>query len=145
MCIRDRIKIGITGGIGSGKSMVSRLLEVLGVPVYISDLDYKYLLKRNEIDLLSEVSLYLPNARSKNKINRYKIFIQTHQPKTCLLYTSLTEFNIRKLQMLVKRGENQEALNNLSKCMLCGKCLLVCPRGVDTRKMILTLIQYLRK
>ncbi len=45
----------------------------------------------------------------------------------------------------VKRGENQEALNNLSKCMLCGKCLLVCPRGVDTRKMILTLIQYLRK
>ena len=47
--------------------------------------------------------------------------------------------------MLVKRGENQEALNNLSKCMLCGKCLLVCPRGVDTRKMILTLIQYLRK
>ena len=58
---------------------------------------------------------------------------------------NLTEFNIRKLQMLVKRGENQEALNNLSKCMLCGKCLLVCPRGVDTRKMILTLIQYLRK
>lgn len=58
---------------------------------------------------------------------------------------NLTEFNIRKLQMLVKRGENQEATNNLSKCMLCGKCLLVCPRGVDTRKMILTLIQYLRK
>lgn len=58
---------------------------------------------------------------------------------------NLTEFNIRKLQMLVKRGENQEALNNLSKCMLCGKCLLICPRGVDTRKMILTLIQYLRK
>ena len=58
---------------------------------------------------------------------------------------NLTEFNIRKLQMLVKRGENQEALNNLSKCMLCGKCLLVCPRGVDARKMILTLIQYLRK
>ena len=35
------IKIGITGGIGSGKSMVSRLLEVLGVPVYISDLETK--------------------------------------------------------------------------------------------------------
>ena len=30
------IKIGITGGIGSGKSVVSHLLEVMGVPVYIS-------------------------------------------------------------------------------------------------------------
>ncbi len=38
------IKIGITGGIGSGKSMVSRLLEVLGVPVYISDLETKKLM-----------------------------------------------------------------------------------------------------
>ena len=38
------IKIGITGGIGSGKSMLSRLLEVLGVPVYISDLETKRLL-----------------------------------------------------------------------------------------------------
>jgi dephospho-CoA kinase len=31
------IRIGITGGIGSGKSVVSRLLGVMGVPVYISD------------------------------------------------------------------------------------------------------------
>ena len=31
------IKLGITGGIGAGKSVVSHLLEVLGVPVYISD------------------------------------------------------------------------------------------------------------
>lgn len=38
------IKIGITGGIGSGKSMVSRLLGVLGVPVYISDSETKRLM-----------------------------------------------------------------------------------------------------
>lgn len=56
-----------------------------------------------------------------------------------------TEFNIRKIQMLVKRGENAEAFRNLEKCMFCGKCLLVCPRGVDTRKMILALIEYIRK
>lgn len=34
-------KIGITGGIGSGKSIVSRLLEIMGVPVYISDIESK--------------------------------------------------------------------------------------------------------
>ena len=27
------IRIGLTGGIGSGKSVVSRLLEVMGIPV----------------------------------------------------------------------------------------------------------------
>lgn len=56
---------------------------------------------------------------------------------------NLTEFNIRKLQMLVKRGENEEARSGIQKCMFCGKCQLVCPRGVDTRKMILTIIEFL--
>lgn len=37
------IRIGITGGIGSGKSVVSRLLEVMGIPVYISDVESKQL------------------------------------------------------------------------------------------------------
>ncbi len=37
------IKIGITGGIGSGKSVVSRLLEVMGIPVYITDVESKRL------------------------------------------------------------------------------------------------------
>ena len=35
------IKVGITGGIGSGKSVVSRLLEIMGIPVYISDIEAK--------------------------------------------------------------------------------------------------------
>lgn len=56
---------------------------------------------------------------------------------------NLTEFNIRKLQMLVKRGETTEVQNNLQKCMLCGKCFLVCPRGVDTRRMIQAMLKYL--
>lgn len=38
------IKLGITGGIGSGKSVVARLLETMGVPVYISDLETKRLM-----------------------------------------------------------------------------------------------------
>ena len=37
------IKIGITGGIGSGKSMVAALLEVWGIPVYIADIESKRL------------------------------------------------------------------------------------------------------
>ncbi len=58
---------------------------------------------------------------------------------------NLTEFNIRKIQMLMKRGENQLYKEQLHKCMLCGKCLTVCPRGVDTRGMILAMIEYMHE
>ncbi|KAA6346763.1 Dephospho-CoA kinase [termite gut metagenome] len=41
------VKIGITGGIGSGKSVVSRLFELMGVPVYVSDVESKHLTVSN--------------------------------------------------------------------------------------------------
>lgn len=41
------IKIGLTGGIGSGKSTVGRLLEVLGVPVLDADAVVHTLLAQN--------------------------------------------------------------------------------------------------
>jgi dephospho-CoA kinase len=31
------LKVGLTGGIGSGKSVVARIFEVLGIPVYYAD------------------------------------------------------------------------------------------------------------
>lgn len=41
------LKIGITGGIGSGKSTVSRIFELLGVPVYYADERAKDILTRD--------------------------------------------------------------------------------------------------
>lgn len=38
------IRLGITGGIGSGKSVVAHLLEVMGIPVYISDTETRQLM-----------------------------------------------------------------------------------------------------
>jgi heterodisulfide reductase subunit C len=52
---------------------------------------------------------------------------------------SFTNFNIRKIFTLIKRGEYSEAINDINKCMLCGKCTLVCPRAVNTRNLILTI------
>ena len=48
-----------------------------------------------------------------------------------------TSFSLRELFILIKRGENSDSLNKLKKCMLCGKCTLVCPRGVNTRNVII--------
>lgn len=41
------LKIGITGGIGTGKSTISHVFEVLGVPVYYADDAGKQLMNNN--------------------------------------------------------------------------------------------------
>lgn len=43
------IRLGITGGIGSGKSIISTLLKVYGIPVYISDIESKILTESSPI------------------------------------------------------------------------------------------------
>lgn len=42
------IKIGITGGIGSGKSTVAKIFETLGVPVYYADDAARRIMNENE-------------------------------------------------------------------------------------------------
>ena len=50
---------------------------------------------------------------------------------------NLTEYNFRKVNTLVRRGECQGAYDELNKWMLCGKGRLVCPRGINTRGVIM--------
>lgn len=56
------LKVGLTGGIGSGKSTVARLLMALGYPVYLADDEAKEILnndanvRRKIIDLLGPQS-----------------------------------------------------------------------------------------
>ena len=42
------LKIGLTGGIGSGKSTVAKVFEVLGIPVYYADDAAKRLMHDDE-------------------------------------------------------------------------------------------------
>lgn len=42
------LKIGITGGIGVGKSMVSRIFKVLGVPTYDADREAKDIMVKSD-------------------------------------------------------------------------------------------------
>jgi len=49
---------------------------------------------------------------------------------------NFTQFSLRKINILIRRGENSEVRDEIDRCMLCGKCTLVCPRGVNTRNVI---------
>ncbi|MGB5228231.1 dephospho-CoA kinase [Eudoraea sp.] len=63
--------IGLTGGIGSGKTTVAKLFKELGVPVYNSDLRAKKLMKNSKeirtavMDLLGKDSYVLERLNKK--------------------------------------------------------------------------------
>lgn len=52
-----------------------------------------------------------------------------------------TDFNIRKTHCYFRRGQFDLLEKELQKCMLCGKCTLVCPRGVNLRSLIINMRQ----
>jgi heterodisulfide reductase subunit C len=58
---------------------------------------------------------------------------------------NLVKFSLRELHILIKRGENDLVRENMKKCMLCGKCTLVCPRGVNTRNVVVLAKEAFRK
>ncbi len=70
------IKLGITGGIGSGKSIVSTLLEVVGIPVYIADIESKKLtetspLIREKLIRLFDNEIYINGTLDKKRLASY--------------------------------------------------------------------------
>lgn len=67
------LKIGLTGGIGSGKTLISSLFSILGIPVFYSDAEAKALyyddhVKLKVIKLLGESS-YIDNKLNKQHIS----------------------------------------------------------------------------
>jgi dephospho-CoA kinase len=66
-------KIGITGGIGAGKSLVSKIIEAMGYPVFNSDEEAKKIVNfypevKSELIELFGISIY-----GDNEINRKKL------------------------------------------------------------------------
>jgi heterodisulfide reductase subunit C len=47
-----------------------------------------------------------------------------------------TDYSLRKLIILARRGMEKEILTSVFRCRFCGKCINACPRGVNTRNVI---------
>ena len=55
-----------------------------------------------------------------------------------------TDFNLRKIMLLCKRGDVKTLNSVIHRCMVCGKCQFACPKGINTRNIVLTLNKYIR-
>jgi len=72
-------KIGITGGIGSGKSTVSKVFALLKVPIYNADNRAKYLLN-NDADVVLKVKQVFGNDIYLNQeLDRIKMAAQVFE------------------------------------------------------------------
>ena len=64
------IKVGLTGGIGSGKSMVAAIFKTLGIPVFDADAEAKKLMESNSA-LQSAIQLtFGAESYTEGKLNR---------------------------------------------------------------------------
>jgi dephospho-CoA kinase len=70
------LKIGLTGGIGCGKTTVAHIFEVLGIPVYYADDAAKRLMNENEILKQQIVEAFGEESYIDGKINRIYLAAQ---------------------------------------------------------------------
>ena len=67
------LKVGITGGIGSGKSVVCQVFKTLGIPVFNAD-DAAHYLMENDSTLVQSIQWLLGDDVYKDgKLNREKV------------------------------------------------------------------------
>lgn len=62
--------VGLTGGIGSGKTTVAKQFQALGIPVYIADDEAKKLMNRSKIIKRKLIALFGDEAYKDNTLNR---------------------------------------------------------------------------
>ena len=64
------LRVGLTGGIGSGKSTVAQIFEVLGIPVYYADIAAKKIMNEDEGLRLTIKNIFGEQAYANNVLDR---------------------------------------------------------------------------
>jgi dephospho-CoA kinase len=75
--------VGLTGGIGSGKSTVAKVFQSLGVPIFNSDLEAKYIIN-NDVEVIRAITLEFGNVYENGKLNRIKMAEVVFKDKNAL-------------------------------------------------------------
>ena len=82
--LQKHIIVGITGGIGSGKTTISKYFEGFGIPVYHSDLEAKALMNRSKVIKRKLIALFGDDAYINNTLNRDYLRSQIFKEKKLL-------------------------------------------------------------
>ncbi len=64
------LRIGLTGGIGSGKSTVAKVFEVLNIPVFYADVAAKEIMNTDAVLRQNLITAFGEKTYTNNKLNR---------------------------------------------------------------------------
>ncbi|APY07436.1 dephospho-CoA kinase [Winogradskyella sp. J14-2] len=78
------IIVGITGGVGSGKTTIAKWFQSQGVPVYIADKEAKALMNRSKVIKRKLTALFGENAYENGILNREYLASKIFSDKTLL-------------------------------------------------------------
>src|SRR2546421_6125981 len=99
------LKIGLTGGIGSGKSIIAKIFELFNVPVYYADEASKRLYHSNK-SLIKEIKFHFGEDIYKNEqLDRQKLasIVFSNPQKLELLNQLVHPLTIRDAEEWMKK------------------------------------------
>lgn len=120
------LKIGITGGIGSGKTTVAKIFLVLGIPVYYADDEAKKIMNENGELREKIAAAFGKDAYFNNQLNRsYLSAIVFNNPEKLNLLNSLvhpaiieaadkwlqlqtTHYSLKEAALIFESGAHQQ-------------------------------------
>ena len=106
------LKIGLTGGIGSGKSTVAKVFKTLGIPVYHADLEARRLMENNP-KLVELIKHHFSEKAYENRIlNRSYIssIVFNDKKKLDLLNSLVHPFTIEDGKQWMERQKSAYAI-----------------------------------
>jgi len=106
------LRIGLTGGIGSGKSTVAKVFEVLGIPVYYADEAAKRMMNEDEELKQQIIKHFGATSYRNNKLDRAYIasMVFNNKEKLDLLNSLVHPATIRDAERWMKRQTAPYAL-----------------------------------
>ncbi len=106
------LKIGLTGGIGSGKTTVARIFEVLGIPVYYADAEAKRLMNTDPDLKKKIITGFGPEAYKEGILDRVWLAAQVfdNADKLNVLNSFVHPVTIRDAESWMKRQTTPYAI-----------------------------------
>ncbi len=105
--------VGITGGIGSGKSYIARIIEKMGYPIYYADIEAKKLMNKHPLIQKSLIDLFGSDIYFKGELNKDKLAGHIFQDENArLLVNQLVHPLVREAFSIWSSKQNSSLVFN---------------------------------
>lgn len=105
--------VGITGGIGSGKSYIARIIEKMGYPIYYADIEAKKLMNNHPLIQKSLIDLFGSDIYFKGELNKDKLAGHIFQDENArLLVNQLVHPLVREAFSIWSSKQNSSLVFN---------------------------------